>query len=145
MKSKDTKIKYEVRKLWEEENILSDVVEPMIFDDEDEEIKPVASFSQRVKEMKSNFRILDGHTVKILRRPQLYACAVINPKGSGIARYSPDKTVEPEEYVLHEMLHIALRCLRGISKFTNDSYIKKEEELIQDICRVYKKKQHKER
>jgi hypothetical protein len=89
------------------------------------------SFSARVDSTVSQFRTLRGWKITSGGDGKYFGQCVFNPDVKTAHVYPwPDDgpTAEPAEYVLHEVLHVAVRAA------ANDRAL--EEALVQDLCRL---------
>jgi hypothetical protein len=89
---------------------------------------------------KRDFRILKNWKIR-KRKRKTY---------SGFVSFGEDKTAviydwiednKPEDFELHEFLHCALRELLSMDKRKIKKLMEVEEELIQDICKIYREKE----
>lgn len=83
------------------------------------------------------FRILRGWKIKQSRSKRYFAQSTSFPKTKTATIYQWwGEGKQPDDYVLHEVLHIAFRALENMDKRKIKERRDVEEKLIQDICRV---------
>ena len=83
------------------------------------------------------FRILKDWDIQIVRDTNLQGYISIDMKNKQAIIYSyPEK--DPDDFYFHEVLHIAFGELLSRDRRKKKELIKLEEELIQDLCAIYK-------
>ena len=78
------------------------------------------------------FRILNDWDIKMVKDKEYAGQISINPKKKQAILYDWHG-IAPNDFYLHEILHVALRELRCTK--INKAYREIEEQLVQDICR----------
>ncbi len=96
---------------------------------------PEREFEFRVKKMSEKFRILKCWKVRGASNVPGYAdqCHIDNEHNTAVI-YPSSEMDEPTDYLLHEVLHVAMRALWGMDKRKPKEIIQAEEKLVQDIC-----------
>lgn len=95
------------------------------------EYKKILKHFPQLKEWRVSF----GNIKNI---PKSYDCVVISPNKKNARIYPASKPI-PDDYILHETLHIILRDLK--KERNKKEYRNKEENLIRFICKNFNLKQ----
>lgn len=87
----------------------------------------------RLQQIKSRFRCLKAwHVTLAPKNSKYHACVTIHPtKPQAIVYRWEIESAEPEDFKLHEILHVAFEAIRRLPK---NNRREAEELLIQDIC-----------
>ncbi len=95
------------------------------------------SVFQRFSETRQHFRILQDWVFTDGNNPQYFASINVHPSESKVVIY-PYGDGEPDDYVLHELLHICILALHRIKKNeSHATYRESEEQFVQDVCQLY--------
>ena len=88
-------------------------------------------YEERIKELRKDLRLLKDWDITVSRDEIYKGQITTNPKKKKACLYEWEGNDEPEDFLVHEMLHL---CIRSLFR-SNDQY-EDEEILIQDICRI---------
>lgn len=82
------------------------------------------------------FSILNDWQIRYSRSKVYGAQCSIHPTKKEAVIYPWNAPDEPEDYKLHEYLHIAIRALNRIDRRKHKEYRQAEEILVQEICQL---------
>ena len=86
---------------------------------------------KRLEALVKRFRLLDGWTIEYDERSEYKGQCAVNEENKRATIYAWGKGPEAPDYLLHELLHCAIRSLR-VAKDKRAA----EETLVQDICKL---------
>lgn len=90
---------------------------------------------RKINAAKRHFRILRDWDIRPSRSIRIGGQCSINPHERRAVVYPWNgNTPEPRDYVLHEILHCALRALTRMDRRRPKDVFLAEEELVQDLC-----------
>lgn len=93
----------------------------------------------RLQSVVQSFRILNNWKIQWDNSGKFYSQSTIFPRyrKAWIYPWDPELTEpEPKDFILHEVLHCALRALVSMDKRRPKEIIQAEELLVQDICNI---------
>jgi hypothetical protein len=92
---------------------------------------------KKLNALKSQLRILQDWKITYQCASKYGAQCSIHPRNKRSIIYGwGTKTKEPKDFLIHELLHSALRALTRMDKRKIKELRMAEEELVQDICRL---------
>ena len=91
---------------------------------------------EEINELRQHFRILQGWEISLNNDSKYKAqmCANVQKKMAVIYGWPDDEV--PEDYILHELMHICLRVIHHPKGYKREA----EELFIQDVCELWKQK-----
>ena len=93
--------------------------------------------AKQVKLWKSKFRILKSWRVSVAFKAK-YKGQIGFGRGKHVTFFPwPEDQETPEDFYFHEMLHIAQRALKQTPRRQQHDT---EEQLVQDVCQIYREK-----
>jgi hypothetical protein len=95
------------------------------------------SSQKKIDNIRSQFRILKKWKIAYNKPNEYCAKCVIHPrKGVSIIYGWGRKDREPKDFLMHEVLHSAVRALVRMDKRKSKDLLKAEEEFVQDLCKI---------
>ena len=96
---------------------------------------------KEISSLQKKIRILKGWEISIINQPKYSGTATILPSKRKATIYKWQGAQEPKEYLLHELLHCAIRELltRMNNKKITGKIREAEEILVEDLCQLITK------
>ena len=97
----------------------------------------MASNRRQVEILRKRFRVLKDWKISYHRPNEYCARCVVHPRKNRSVIYGwGRKGQEPKDFLMHEILHSAVRALTRMDKRRYKELMRAEEEFVQDLCKI---------